>query len=107
MTVLIKCFIVLTCTVRTNAFHLFCRVTQTYDVGACMYFYFGFKYAGLSDPVHVYEQIEVRNFIRNPVLCKLYPYLRLLLVMKFLLEEEACLTIMEVNNMAALVNIEL
>ena len=30
-----------------------------------MYFYFGFKYAGLSDPVHVYEQIEVRNVIRN------------------------------------------
>ncbi|XP_065920530.1 alkyldihydroxyacetonephosphate synthase, peroxisomal-like [Dysidea avara] len=34
------------------------RVTQTYDAGACMYFYFGFKYAGLGDPVHVYEQIE-------------------------------------------------
>ena len=44
---------------------LFCRVTQTYDVGACMYFYFGFKYAGLSDPVHVYEQIEVRNVIKE------------------------------------------
>ena len=39
----------------------FCRVTQTYDAGACMYFYFGFKYAGLGDPVHVYEQIEVRK----------------------------------------------
>ena len=44
---------------------LFYRVTQTYDVGACMYFYFGFKYAGLSDPVHVYEQIEVRNVIKE------------------------------------------
>jgi len=40
---------------------IFCRVTQTYDAGACMYFYFGFKYAGLGDPVHVYEEIEVSN----------------------------------------------
>ncbi|XP_061430551.1 alkyldihydroxyacetonephosphate synthase, peroxisomal [Lethenteron reissneri] len=35
-----------------------CRVTQTYDAGACVYFYFAFNYRGLSDPVHVYEQIE-------------------------------------------------
>ena len=56
MIALIECFIVL---------NLFCRVTQTYDVGACMYFYFEFKYAGLSDPVHVYEQIEVRNVIKE------------------------------------------
>nr|XP_034990501.1 alkyldihydroxyacetonephosphate synthase, peroxisomal isoform X2 [Zootoca vivipara]XP_034990510.1 alkyldihydroxyacetonephosphate synthase, peroxisomal isoform X2 [Zootoca vivipara] len=36
-----------------------CRVTQTYDVGACVYFYLGFNYRGLSDPVHVYEEIEM------------------------------------------------
>uniref|UniRef100_A0A915D502 alkylglycerone-phosphate synthase n=1 Tax=Ditylenchus dipsaci TaxID=166011 RepID=A0A915D502_9BILA len=36
-----------------------CRVTQVYDSGACVYFYFGFNYRGLDkDPVHVYEQIE-------------------------------------------------
>ncbi|NWI26724.1 ADAS protein, partial [Sula dactylatra] len=38
---------------------LFNRVTQTYDAGACVYFYFAFNYRGISDPVHVYEQIEV------------------------------------------------
>lgn len=37
----------------------FQRVTQTYDAGACVYFYFAFNYRGLSDPVHVYEQVEV------------------------------------------------
>lgn len=35
-----------------------CRLTQTYDAGCCIYFYFGFKCDGLSDPVAVYEQIE-------------------------------------------------
>ncbi|CAL4068319.1 unnamed protein product, partial [Meganyctiphanes norvegica] len=43
-----------------NIKHIFvtCRVTQTYDAGACVYFYFAFNYRGLSDPVHVYEEIE-------------------------------------------------
>uniref|UniRef100_A0A8B9J6L6 Alkylglycerone-phosphate synthase n=1 Tax=Astyanax mexicanus TaxID=7994 RepID=A0A8B9J6L6_ASTMX len=36
-----------------------CRVTQTYDAGACVYFYFAFNYRGLGDPIHVYEQVEV------------------------------------------------
>lgn len=36
-----------------------CRVTQSYDVGACVYFYFAFNYQGVSDPVHTYECIEV------------------------------------------------
>ncbi|KAH0621526.1 hypothetical protein JD844_022910 [Phrynosoma platyrhinos] len=36
-----------------------CRVTQTYDAGACVYFYLGFNYRGLSDPMRVYEEIEV------------------------------------------------
>ncbi|KAK2149953.1 hypothetical protein LSH36_429g00019 [Paralvinella palmiformis] len=35
-----------------------CRVTQTYDAGACVYFYFGFNYRGLANPVQVYEEIE-------------------------------------------------
>lgn len=37
-----------------------CRVTQTYDAGACVYFYFGFKYTNHADPVHIYEEIESR-----------------------------------------------
>uniref|UniRef100_A0A674DUL8 Alkylglycerone-phosphate synthase n=1 Tax=Salmo trutta TaxID=8032 RepID=A0A674DUL8_SALTR len=36
-----------------------CRVTQTYDAGACIYFYFAFNYRGLADPVHTYEQVEL------------------------------------------------
>ncbi|XP_076331307.1 alkyldihydroxyacetonephosphate synthase, peroxisomal-like [Tachypleus tridentatus] len=35
-----------------------CRVTQTYDAGACVYFYFAFNYSGVPDPVHCYEEIE-------------------------------------------------
>lgn len=39
-----------------------CRVTQSYDAGACVYFYFGFNYSDFlnsgTDPVHVYETIE-------------------------------------------------
>lgn len=37
-----------------------CRVTQTYDSGCCIYFYFGFNYRDLADPVTVYETIEER-----------------------------------------------
>lgn len=43
-----------------------CRVTQTYDAGACVYFYFGFRYNANHDPVHVYEEIE--NKARDEVL---------------------------------------
>ncbi|KAK9739288.1 FAD binding domain [Popillia japonica] len=36
-----------------------CRVTQTYDAGCVIYFYFAFNYRLLKeDPVHVYESIE-------------------------------------------------
>ena len=38
-----------------------CRVTQTYDAGACVYFYFAFNCTGVmggEDPVHVYEKVE-------------------------------------------------
>ncbi|XP_076323207.1 alkyldihydroxyacetonephosphate synthase, peroxisomal-like [Tachypleus tridentatus] len=35
-----------------------CRVTQIYDVGACIYFYMGINGHCLPDPVHVYEELE-------------------------------------------------
>lgn len=34
------------------------RVTQVYDAGACIYFYFGLNYYGLTDPVKTYNDIE-------------------------------------------------
>ncbi|XP_022253621.1 alkyldihydroxyacetonephosphate synthase, peroxisomal-like [Limulus polyphemus] len=34
------------------------RVTQTYDVGACIYFYMTIYGRGLPDPIHVYEKLE-------------------------------------------------
>lgn len=37
-----------------------CRVTQLYETGACVYFYFGFVWTGLADPVHTFELIEQR-----------------------------------------------
>ena len=40
-----------------------CRVTQTYDAGACVYFYFGFNYRGIQNPVQLYEEIEVTKQI--------------------------------------------
>ncbi|XP_029407770.2 alkyldihydroxyacetonephosphate synthase [Bactrocera dorsalis] len=39
-------------------FIISCRVTQTYDAGACVYFYFGFRHTGIADPVATFEQIE-------------------------------------------------
>lgn len=37
------------------------RVTQTYDAGCVIYFYFAFKYNNnVTDPVAIYEQIEER-----------------------------------------------
>jgi len=35
-----------------------CRVTQSYDTGACIYFYFAFITRGLEDPCAVLEAIE-------------------------------------------------
>jgi len=35
-----------------------CRVTQTYDTGACIYFYFGFVWKGVKDPVATFSQME-------------------------------------------------
>ena len=37
-----------------------CRVTQTYDAGACVYFYLAMNYEGVSDPIGVFSKIEVR-----------------------------------------------
>lgn len=39
-------------------FLISCRVTQTYDSGCCIYFYFGFRHTGLERPVETYEAIE-------------------------------------------------
>ena len=38
-----------------------CRVTQTYDAGACVYFYLCFKYTGISDPMRTFDDVEVRE----------------------------------------------
>lgn len=50
------------------------RVTQVYDVGACIYFYFGFNYRQIDSDsenkdelsvikgLHVYEELEVKLF---------------------------------------------
>uniref|UniRef100_A0A915PY59 Alkylglycerone-phosphate synthase n=1 Tax=Setaria digitata TaxID=48799 RepID=A0A915PY59_9BILA len=35
-----------------------CRVTQIYDSGACVYFYYAFNYTGLSNPILLCDQIE-------------------------------------------------
>lgn len=43
-----------------------CRVTQSYDAGACVYFYFGFNHTGFPDPVIIYETIE--NHARDEIL---------------------------------------
>lgn len=34
------------------------RLTQVYDGGAVLYFYFGFNWAGLTNPVKIYTEIE-------------------------------------------------
>lgn len=39
-------------------FLISCRVTQTYDAGCVIYFYFGFNYFNKNDPVKIYENIE-------------------------------------------------
>lgn len=39
--------------------YLICsRVTQTYDAGCVIYFYFAFNYENIENPVEVYERIE-------------------------------------------------
>lgn len=41
-----------------NHYFISCRLTQTYDSGCCIYFYMGFNYETLDDPVGCYESIE-------------------------------------------------
>lgn len=43
-------------------------MTQTYDAGCCVYFYFGFNYNNgrIKDPVSTYEDIE--SAARNEIL---------------------------------------
>jgi len=31
---------------------------QLYDTGACVYFYFGFVFKGLKNPIHVFSEVE-------------------------------------------------
>ena len=47
-------------------FSISCRVTQTYDAGACVYFYFAFNYKGFPNPVELFEHIE--NGARDEIL---------------------------------------
>lgn len=35
-----------------------CRVTQIYETGVCVYFYYGFYYKGVENPTQVYHDIE-------------------------------------------------
>lgn len=44
--------------INISHYLLSCRLTQTYDTGCCIYFYFGFNYGSISDPIHVYEMLE-------------------------------------------------
>ena len=37
------------------------RVTQVYDAGACIYFYFGINYYGINDPVKLYRGSSARR----------------------------------------------
>ncbi|KAK9885421.1 hypothetical protein WA026_010917 [Henosepilachna vigintioctopunctata] len=41
-------------------FLISCRVTQTYDAGCVIYFYFAFNHGDVSDPVATHHQIESR-----------------------------------------------
>lgn len=39
-------------------FLVICRVMQIYDVGVCVYFYFGFNYCGLFNLLEMYDVVE-------------------------------------------------
>jgi len=43
--------------IKTEPF-VSCRVTQLYDTGACLYFYFGFSWKGVRDPVGTFTLVE-------------------------------------------------
>ena len=44
------------------------RVTQTYDAGACVYFYLAFCYTGVSDPMQAFHDVEVSVLLHMPSL---------------------------------------
>jgi alkyldihydroxyacetonephosphate synthase len=43
-----------------------CRVTQVYETGVAVYFYFGYYYKGVAHPSEVYAELE--NFAREQIL---------------------------------------
>ena len=49
----------------------FYRVTQTYDAGACVYFYLAFNYTDISDPMGAFDDIEVSMYFTYHVLCSM------------------------------------
>ncbi|KAH8277650.1 hypothetical protein KR018_002828 [Drosophila ironensis] len=51
---------------RISFYTISCRVTQTYDAGACVYFYFGFRCTDVPNPVELFETIE--HNARNEIL---------------------------------------
>ncbi len=36
-----------------------CRVTQVYETGVCIYFYFGYYYKGVANPSEIYSEMEI------------------------------------------------
>ncbi|KAH8321523.1 hypothetical protein KR074_007533 [Drosophila pseudoananassae] len=55
----VKQKVVSECQKRSITFYtISCRVTQTYDAGACIYFYFGFRCLDVANPVELFEAIE-------------------------------------------------
>jgi len=53
---------------KFSHFFISARVTQVYDAGACIYFYFGFNYGSMNlwEAVHVYDELE--TIARNEIL---------------------------------------
>ncbi len=45
-----------------------CRVTQIYETGVCVYFYFAFHYKGVKNPTAVYHELE--NAARDEILAQ-------------------------------------
>ncbi len=45
-----------------------CRVTQIYETGVCVYFYFAFHYKGVENPTAVYHELE--NIARDEILAQ-------------------------------------
>ncbi|XP_061386162.1 alkyldihydroxyacetonephosphate synthase-like [Musca vetustissima] len=55
----VKQRVALECHARSvHHYSISCRVTQTYDAGACVYFYFAFNMKGFENPVEIFEYIE-------------------------------------------------